>query len=68
MGKSIQIVTHINDLENIDKKSFIVCFDPSLQNNLRRKKIKFLSSLDLLNTNDYQKIIDLSGKIRKNFL
>jgi hypothetical protein len=68
VGKNIQIVAFIQDLENIDKKDIIVCFDLSLQNELRRKKIKFLGSLDLLNTNDYQKIIDLSGKIRKNFL
>ncbi len=68
MGKTIQIVTYINDLENIDKKSIIVCFDVSLQNELRRKKIKFLGIVDLLKITDYQKIIDLSIKLRNNFL
>ncbi len=68
MSKSIQIVSNLTDILELDAKNIIVCFDVELQNILKQKKIKYLSSLDILKTTDYKEINNLAYKIRNNFL
>jgi len=67
MNKNIQIISNLCDLEHIDKKNIIICFNISAQNILKKKKIKYLSPLDFLVTSDHKKIINLSLKIRNSF-